>query len=117
MPETAARAGRLAEAFRDRGLPVVLVSVVGCAPGRTDNSGTGGGELWDEPSGCRSTRASLLPELLLTLEASADLKHGWRSKRTRRIQEGLCERRMSQELALGARGPRFESGRPDQRVS
>jgi len=35
------------------GLPVVLVSVAGRAPGRTDNSGTGGGEATDEPSGCR----------------------------------------------------------------
>ena len=63
MPESAARAGRLAEAFRDRGLPVVLVSVVGCAPGRTDNSGTGSGELPDDPSGCRSTRASFFRTL------------------------------------------------------
>src|ERR1019366_2224372 len=62
-------------------------------------------------------RVILLPELLLTLEASAGLKHGWRSKWTKRIQEVLCERRKSKELALGARGPQFESGRPDQRVS
>jgi hypothetical protein len=62
---------------------------------------------------CRPS-ASLLPELLLTLEASAGWKHGWRSKWTKRIQECLCERRKSKPLALGARGPQFESGRPDQ---
>src|ERR1039458_6750999 len=28
----------------------------------------------------------------------------------------LCERRKSKALALGARGPQFESGRPDQPV-
>lgn len=34
--EIAARAGQLARAFRQRGLPVVLVHVTGVAPGRTD---------------------------------------------------------------------------------
>jgi hypothetical protein len=58
--------------------------------------------------------ALLLPELLLTLEASAGVRHGSRSKWTKRIQNGLCERRKWKALALGARGPQFESGRPDQ---
>ena len=34
--EIVARAAQLARAFRDRGLPVVLVNVSGAAPGRTD---------------------------------------------------------------------------------
>ena len=34
--EIIARAARLARAFRERGLPVVLVNVDGTAPGRTD---------------------------------------------------------------------------------
>jgi nicotinamidase-related amidase len=34
--EIIARAARLARAFRERGLPVVLVNVAGAAPGRTD---------------------------------------------------------------------------------
>lgn len=34
--EVVARAARLARAFRERGLPVVLVNVTGVAPGRTD---------------------------------------------------------------------------------
>jgi nicotinamidase-related amidase len=34
--EIANRAGQLARAFRERGLPVVLVNVAGSAPGRTD---------------------------------------------------------------------------------
>ncbi len=34
--EIAARAGKLAAAFRARGLPVVLVNVAGIAPGRTE---------------------------------------------------------------------------------
>ena len=56
VSEIAARAGQLANTFRDRGLPVVLVNVVGGAPGRTDNSSIGSGPL---PDGW----ADLLPEL------------------------------------------------------
>jgi nicotinamidase-related amidase len=36
MGEVVARAARLARAFRERGLPVVLVNVTGMAPGRTE---------------------------------------------------------------------------------
>jgi nicotinamidase-related amidase len=36
FPEVAAPTAQLAQAFRDRGLPVVLVNVTGLAPGRTD---------------------------------------------------------------------------------
>ncbi len=36
MGEIIVRAARLANAFRERGLPVVLVNVTGMAPGRTD---------------------------------------------------------------------------------
>jgi len=48
-------AGRLAGAFRQHDLPVVLVNVVGMAPGRTEQSHSGGGlpPDWSE----------LLPEL------------------------------------------------------
>ncbi|MFJ4919673.1 isochorismatase family protein [Streptomyces sp. NPDC088725] len=49
QPHTAAdiveRSGRLAAAFREKGLPVVLVRVTGGAPGRTENSRGAGGEL------------------------------------------------------------------------
>src|SRR6202030_142726 len=34
--EIVARSAQLARAFRERGLPVVLVNVTGAAPGRTD---------------------------------------------------------------------------------
>ena len=34
--EIVARAAQLARAFRERGLPIVLVNVTGAAPGRTD---------------------------------------------------------------------------------
>ena len=34
--EIIGRAAQLARAFRERGLPVVLVNVTGAAPGRTD---------------------------------------------------------------------------------
>src|SRR5580692_4044841 len=34
--EIVARAARMARAFRERGLPVVLVNVTGMAPGRTE---------------------------------------------------------------------------------
>jgi len=69
---------------------------------------------WERVGGGSSV---LLPELLLTFEASAGLEQGWRSKWSKRIQESLCERRKLEALALGARGPQFESGRPDQRVN
>jgi nicotinamidase-related amidase len=36
VEEILARAAKLARAFRERGLPVVLVNVAGMAPGRTD---------------------------------------------------------------------------------
>ncbi|QAY72838.1 isochorismatase family protein [Agromyces protaetiae] len=36
VPEVVANAVRLADAFRERGLPVVLVTVTGGAPGRTE---------------------------------------------------------------------------------
>jgi nicotinamidase-related amidase len=36
VAEIVARAAQLARAFRERGLPVVLVNVTGAAPGRTD---------------------------------------------------------------------------------
>lgn len=36
MREIIARSARLANAFRERGLPVILVNVAGLAPGRTD---------------------------------------------------------------------------------
>jgi nicotinamidase-related amidase len=36
IPEVIGRAAQLARAFRERGLPVVLVNVTGMAPGRTD---------------------------------------------------------------------------------
>ena len=53
--------------------------------------------------------ALLLPELFLTFEASAGLKHGWRSKWSKRIQEGLCERRRLKGFALGACAVRGEA--------
>jgi nicotinamidase-related amidase len=40
--EVVARSARLAAAFRERGLPVVLVNVTGMAPGRTDGGPAGG---------------------------------------------------------------------------
>ncbi|MGH4034966.1 hydrolase [Actinomycetota bacterium Odt1-20B] len=40
--EVVERTGRLAAAFRERGLPVVLVRVTGGAPGRTDAPARGG---------------------------------------------------------------------------
>ncbi|MCQ9156848.1 isochorismatase family protein [Acidomonas methanolica] len=53
--EVVKNAGRMAGAFRQRDLPVVLVNVVGTAPGRTEQNHSGGGlpPDWSE----------LLPEL------------------------------------------------------
>lgn len=51
-----ARSRTLAEAFRDRGLPVVLVNVVGGAPGRTETPSRMPGTLPDD-------FADIVPEL------------------------------------------------------
>jgi nicotinamidase-related amidase len=53
--EIVAQAARLARAFRERGLPVVLVNVAGTAPGRTD----GGMPKFSRPADW----AELVPEL------------------------------------------------------
>jgi nicotinamidase-related amidase len=54
--EIVARSVQLAEAFRQRGLPVVLVNVAGMAPGRTDNPRP-------DPSSFPPDFAELVPEL------------------------------------------------------
>lgn len=53
--EIVERSARLADAFRERGLPVVLVRVTGGAPGRTEGP-AGGGDL-------PADWADLVPEL------------------------------------------------------
>ncbi|MFE6164108.1 isochorismatase family protein [Streptomyces sp. NPDC056486] len=53
--EIVERSARLADAFRERGLPVVLVRVTGGAPGRTEGAARGG----DVPADW----ADLVPEL------------------------------------------------------
>ena len=52
VPEIVARSAELAGAFRARGLPVVIVTASGRAPGRTDHGSQGSGPLppgFDEP--------------------------------------------------------------------
>jgi hypothetical protein len=64
------------------------------------------GHAWvefDSFSSCRSS-AALLLDPRRTLETSARHRHGWRSKWSKRIRDGLCERQKSKALALGARG-------------
>ncbi|WP_284742380.1 isochorismatase family protein [Amycolatopsis sp. RTGN1] len=58
IAEVVANAARLAEAFRDRGLPVVLVRATGVAPGRTERS-------FSRPGGSKPPidAADLVPEL------------------------------------------------------
>jgi nicotinamidase-related amidase len=55
VADTVANAARLARAFRNRGLPVVLVNVTGGAPGRTEQQVRGG----ERPADW----AELMPEL------------------------------------------------------
>lgn len=56
VPDVATRTGELADAFRKRKLPVVLVNVVDVAPGRTE---MGSGDTSQFPAGW----TDLLPEL------------------------------------------------------
>jgi nicotinamidase-related amidase len=55
VPEIVANAARLAEAFRKRRLPVILVNVIGVAPGRTEQARPAG----DRPADW----VELMPEL------------------------------------------------------
>ena len=67
--EVVARSARLADAFRRRGLPVVLVNVAGVAPGRTEQARPAGAfpdgwmelvaELNPQPQDHRVTKRSL----------------------------------------------------------
>jgi hypothetical protein len=60
--------------------------------------------------------SALLPHLLRSFGASGAEGHGERSQWPSPTPDGLCGRRNSTAIALGARGPRFESGRPDHRT-
>ncbi|MEV7038432.1 isochorismatase family protein [Amycolatopsis sp. NPDC051061] len=72
IAEVAANAARLADAFRERGLPVVLVRATGIAPGRTERS-------FSRPGAPRppADSADLLPELNQQESDHEILKQTW----------------------------------------
>jgi nicotinamidase-related amidase len=63
--EIVERSARLAAAFRERGLPVVLVNVAGGAPGRTEAEG-GGGQLPADWAELRPELARVEEDILVT---------------------------------------------------
>ena len=71
--EIVARAARLAQAFRARGLPVVLVNVAGRAPGRTES---------EAPKVAFTAEWSeLVPELAVSHTDVRITKQRWRTER------------------------------------
>jgi len=69
VADVVSRAAVLAEAFRRRGLPVVLVNVAGIAPGRTEQVRSGGAPAPDW--------ADLIPELNCQAGDHRVTKHTW----------------------------------------
>lgn len=89
-----ANATRLADAFRARKLPVVLVNVAGGAPGRTEQ-GAGRGSLPDGWS-------DLLPQLDQQPEDKTVTKYTWGAFHNTDLAEHLSGLGVSQVVIVGA---------------
>jgi nicotinamidase-related amidase len=88
-----ARSRELADVFRARGLPVVLVNVAGVAPGRTEEPPRGGGfpPGWTE----------LLPALNRQPDDILVTKHSWGAFATTDLQAQLQARGVTQVVITG----------------
>jgi nicotinamidase-related amidase len=86
-------AAKLAEAFRAKGLPVVLVNVVGNAPGRTEQ-GTGGQEMPDN-------WADLVPELNEQPSDKTITKYTWGAFHNTGLADHLGKLGVTQVVVCG----------------
>ena len=93
MAVVAERAGYLARAFRDRGLPVVLVNVAGIAPGRVEQ----GFSLEDLPADF----LDFLPELDQQPSDLAITKTSWGAFTGTGLEEALRGRGVTQVVVVG----------------
>jgi nicotinamidase-related amidase len=84
----------LADAFRDRGLPVVLVTVGGTPPGRTEQARRAGGEL---PAGW----ADLVPELNQQPDDHTVVKGTWGAFTNTGLDEHLKNLGVTQVVLAG----------------
>ncbi|SDD13802.1 Nicotinamidase-related amidase [Sanguibacter gelidistatuariae] len=88
------RASELAGAFRSHNLPVVLVTVVGGAPGRTEQPPRAGGE---RPAGW----ADLVPELKQQASDHTVVKSTWGAFPTTDLDDYLKNAGVTQVVVLG----------------
>lgn len=100
LADIAGNAGRLASAFRQRGLPVVLVSAAGRAPGRTERSRamSASGAAPAVPSG---TALEPLPELGAAPTDILVVKRTWGAFTGTGLDEQLRERGVTQVVIVG----------------
>jgi len=93
VSEVVARSARLARAFRERGLPVVLVNVTGGAPGRTEQP---------RPEGDRPADwAELIPELGPDDSDFRVTKRTWGAFPHTNLEEKLREAGVTQIVLTG----------------
>lgn len=95
--QVVANASRLAAAFRDRGLPVVLVNVTGGAPGRTEAAPAGGGSAGERPADW----AELVPQLGAQPSDLRVTKRTWGAFTGTELDEQLRARGVTQVVLAG----------------
>jgi nicotinamidase-related amidase len=93
VAEVVKRAGAMAEAFRGRGLPVVLVNVAGGAPGRTEQAHN----RRDFPAGW----TDLVPELNRQPQDHAVTKRTWGAFTNTDLEEYLRNQGVTQVVIAG----------------
>lgn len=91
--EVVARTAQLARAFRERGLPVVLVHVTGMAPGRTDAA--------PRNFSFPPDWAELVPELEQRADDLVIAKQRWGAFIGTSLDKHLCERGVTQIFLTG----------------
>ena len=94
MEGVVGNSARLAAAFREHGLPVVLVNATGVAPGRTQESGRGRGAF-------PADFAELLPELDVQESDILVSKQRWGAFTGTSLHESLQERGVTQVVVTG----------------
>jgi len=93
VAEVVAKSARLAKAFRERGLPVVLVNVTGGAPGRTEQPRPAGDR--------RADWAELIPELGPEDSDFRVTKRTWGAFPHTNLEEKLREAGVTQIVLTG----------------